>query len=273
MPKGAIYYIPGLAALLTVIYGPSEFSLALVLAFFIGLFTYFLQIACAYAFSGVWNDFIWSIRGKKAYVENTLLLAAAIVKVDNRVSDQEKKIVRDRLESIFPSEEAAAYYTQFETFISTETSLKAACKKVAIFYNKKAQQDLLYLLIKISTRDGVLSENELTVLKYIASQAQIKLGVLYRILKKFEFKRQQEYEQSSKQQAQQYTPSKNLLKTAYEVLGLTDSASNDEVKKVYRKLAKKYHPDSSKLKDEIAKEKFQTLVDAYELIKDKKGFS
>ena len=47
----------------------------------------------------------------------------------------------------------------------------------------------------------------------------------------------------------------------YEVLGLSKGASSDEIKKAYRKLAKKYHPDVNKAKD--AEEKFKEINEAY----------
>ena len=52
----------------------------------------------------------------------------------------------------------------------------------------------------------------------------------------------------------------------YEVLGLSKSASDDEIKKAYRKLAKKYHPDINKAKD--AEEKFKEINEAYEVLSD-----
>ena len=52
----------------------------------------------------------------------------------------------------------------------------------------------------------------------------------------------------------------------YQVMGLADTATADEVKKAYRKLARKYHPDVSKEKD--AEEKFKALGEAYEVLKD-----
>ena len=56
-------------------------------------------------------------------------------------------------------------------------------------------------------------------------------------------------------------------KDYYKVLGVQRNASEDEVKKAYRKLARKYHPDVSKEKD--AKEKFQEVSEAYETLRDK----
>lgn len=63
----------------------------------------------------------------------------------------------------------------------------------------------------------------------------------------------------------------------YKVLGVSQSASNDEVKKAYRELSRKYHPDSyadNPLAD-LAEEKFKEIQDAYHQIIDEreKGYS
>src|SRR5688500_9740168 len=55
-------------------------------------------------------------------------------------------------------------------------------------------------------------------------------------------------------------------KDYYATLGVDKKAGADEIKKAYRKLARKYHPDVSKEKD--AKEKFQDVSEAYETLKD-----
>ena len=53
----------------------------------------------------------------------------------------------------------------------------------------------------------------------------------------------------------------------YEVLGVNKSTSKDELKKAYRKLAMKYHPDRNP-DDQAASEKFKELSEAYEILSD-----
>ena len=55
-------------------------------------------------------------------------------------------------------------------------------------------------------------------------------------------------------------------KDYYEILGVPRTASADEIRKAYRKLAKKYHPDVSKEKD--ADVRYREINEAYEVLKD-----
>jgi len=57
-----------------------------------------------------------------------------------------------------------------------------------------------------------------------------------------------------------------MSKSLYETLGVSENASADEIKKAYRKLARKYHPDINK--DESAVEKFKEINAAYEVLSD-----
>ncbi len=61
-----------------------------------------------------------------------------------------------------------------------------------------------------------------------------------------------------------------MAKDYYEVLGIDKNASEDEIKKAYRRMAKKWHPDANQDNKKEAEEKFKEVGEAYEVLSDPK---
>ena len=59
-------------------------------------------------------------------------------------------------------------------------------------------------------------------------------------------------------------------KDYYAILGVSKTATDDELKKAYRKMAKKYHPDANPDNKEEAEKKFKEVNEAYEVLSDAK---
>ena len=63
-----------------------------------------------------------------------------------------------------------------------------------------------------------------------------------------------------------------MKKDYYELLGISKNASDDEIKKAFRKAALKYHPDrmvnASEEEKKVAEEKFKELNEAYQVLSD-----
>ena len=67
-----------------------------------------------------------------------------------------------------------------------------------------------------------------------------------------------------------------MVENFYDVLGIKDTATKDEIKKAYRTMVKKYHPDKLQHMDEVyrngAEEKFRKVQEAYEQLQKERGF-
>jgi len=130
----------------------------------------------------------------------------------------------------------------------------------------------LEIQIQAAFADGLLDRTEETILHNICTQLHISRFEYESI--KLQFQAQQRfYGDRQKYQQQAVRSQRNVLQDAYTVLGIKASASDNEVKKAYRRLISQHHPDklvAKGLPEEmmiLAKEKTQQIRKAYEIIK------
>ena len=113
----------------------------------------------------------------------------------------------------------------------------------------------MHFLVGIAQADGHVSSSELEELKRIATY----LGI------------------SPRESESIFSMFSNKVEDAYKVLEITPDASDDEVKKAYKKMALKHHPDRVETLGEdvkkAAEEKFKAISVAYETIKKERGFN
>ena len=128
-------------------------------------------------------------------------------------------------------------------------------QQIATYMNYSQRLQLLHYLVSIATADGDFSKSEKSVLEAIASTIRVTDSDASSIIS-------------------MYYRDKD---SAYSVLEISPSATNDEVRTAYRKMAMKHHPDKvATLGPEVqkaARERFQKIQDAYETIKKERGIN
>lgn len=142
----------------------------------------------------------------------------------------------------------------------------------------RGRRDVLQMFLEIQLQaafaDGELHANEKAVLEVVSDCLGFSRADLTRLISMIEaeFKFHRQGKQASAADREQQ------LQDAYQLLGVTDTQTSQEIKKAYRKLMNQHHPDKLVAKGlpeemmEVAKEKAQDIQQAYELIKQAKGF-
>lgn len=183
-----------------------------------------------------------------------LVLASIIIKADGKVDRKELDFVRAQFVGMYGKERANKAFLLFKGVIKKQVSARQVCIQIRQHMPHASRLQLLHFLFGIAKADGQIAAVEVAEIKKIASYLYINPSDFESIKAMFY----------------------NALETNYKILEIAKSATNDEVKKSYRKMAKKYHPD--KVQDlgaahlNGAKEKFQSIQSAYEQIKASRGF-
>ncbi len=185
---------------------------------------------------------------------NLLSLAATVIKADGTVKQQELQFVRNFFITNYGSQMASAIFEKFNEEVKKE---RQNIHELTQIFNQRAPYEtrlqILHFLFGVANADGSISKTELSKVEQIAAALGIRPSDMESIKAMFV----------------------KATDSAYKILEISSSATDAEVKKAYRTMAKKYHPDKLQSKDPAlikgAQEKFQKVQEAYEAIQKERG--
>ena len=183
-----------------------------------------------------------------------LILSASVMKADGIVKKSELEYVKQFFNRQFPPMYAQQYILKFRDILKNDYNVANECSQINNIMSIDQRLFLIQYLFGIAQADGHVSTSEVNLIERIANYFRISDLEFQQLKSMF-------YKDAS---------------NAYKVLGTDSSATDIEIKKAYRKMAIKHHPDKYNQMGEehqkAAKEKFQKLQDAYETIKKERGF-
>ena len=186
---------------------------------------------------------------------NLLSLASIVIKADGIVNQKELDFVRKYFVQAYGKEHANAVFKVFNDEVKKK---QLSAQKISSFLRSKIRYEsrlqILHFLFSIANADGHVSEPEVKEINLIAGYLAINLRDFESIKAMFF----------------------NKPDRAYRILEVEKTASPAEIKKAYRTMVKKYHPDKLQNMDEVyrkgAEQKFRKVQEAYEQLQKEIGF-
>lgn len=189
------------------------------------------------------------------YVMSLLVLVAAVMKADGKVLKSELDYVKKFMVHNFGEASAQEAVKLLRDLLNQNIPVNEVCRQIRQNMNYSARLQLLHFLFGIAHADGHVEEKERLLIARIA----LEMGI-----------GQSDFESIQAMFIRN-------VDADYKILEIEPSASDEKLKKAYRRMAMKYHPDKvSHLGDDFqkaAKEKFQMVSKAYENIKKERKIS
>ena len=188
-----------------------------------------------------------------AFGMSLLVLIAAVMKSDGKVVRSELNYVKQFFINQFGQETAGEALMILRDLLKQNIPVRDVCNQIRKNMDYSSRLQLLHTLINIAGADGIVSGPELELIEKMSGFLGISVSDF----------------QSIRNMVVPETDS------AYKILETDRSASDEEIKKAYRKMAMKYHPDKvSHLGEDfrkIAEEKFRNVNEAYEKIRKERN--
>ena len=193
---------------------------------------------------------------RNSFLVSLLVLSAAVMKSDGKVLRSELEYVKDFIRRNFGEAALPQALQILKAALEKEINLPEICAQIKLYMEQSQRLQLFHYLVGIANADGQVSQVEISDLKNIATYLGIPAAEAASILAMF---------------------GGNDVDTAYKVLEIEPSATDEEVKRAYKKLAIKHHPDKvESLGEDVkraAEEKFKAIAAAYETIKKERGLN
>ncbi len=185
-----------------------------------------------------------------------LILASVVIKADGKQDKRELDFVRMQFVNMYGKERANAAFRLFNEISKQQhISVRQVCIQIRQRMEHASRLQLVHFLFGIANADGAISQTEASKINTISGY----LGISH-----------SDYESIK---AMFYKD----VDSAYKILEIDPTATNDQIKKAYRTMAKKYHPDKvvhlGKEHQKGAEEKFRQVQTAYEQLQRERRFN
>ena len=189
---------------------------------------------------------------RNSFLISLLVLSAAVIKADGKVTSAEIAKLREFFARNFGAQAANEAEKIVTEIVHKDFNIYEVCGQVRSCMDYSQRMQLYHYLVSLGACDGLM-QCEVDILEVIATNIGLSKGDADSILALFR-------------------PSNDAN---YRILGISPEATDEEVKKAYRRMAVKYHPDKvATLGEDVqkaAEEKFKAVSQAYEAICRERG--
>lgn len=186
-----------------------------------------------------------------------LVLMACVMKADGRAQKSELDVVKRFLVSNFGEEGALEALQLLKNLLEQPINEVEVSRQIGQFMNYSSRLQLLHFLFEIAMADGMMVEAEKQMLMRISANMGVSNADFDAILAPYNKGKDKNW--------------------AYTALEIEPGASIEEIKRAYRRMAMKFHPDKvASLGDDVKKkatERFRNVNEAYEELKKQRGFN
>jgi len=185
-----------------------------------------------------------------------IVMIACVMKSDGKIQKAELDVVKRFLVSNFGEDGALEALQVLKKVLDQPINEVQVAAQIKRYMNYSSRLQLTRLLLEIAFADGEVNADELRVIDRISIEFGLTAVDLESLKAPFVKHVDQDW--------------------AFKALEITNQSTNEEIKKAYRKMAMKYHPDKvNNLGDEMKKsatEKFRAINEAYEHLKKQRNF-